>query len=76
MAVVSVGNAVCKPKGAETIEYPVKRAPPFDTGGVQEITALRTAATAVTPVGAEGVVLEDSDVPFIFVAVTVNVLST
>ena len=75
MAVVAVGNAVCKPKGVETIEYPDKRAPPFDTGGVQEITALAVAATAVTPDGAEGIVLEDSDVPFTFVAVTVNVVS-
>jgi hypothetical protein len=40
------------------------------------MTALAVAATAITPVGAEGIVLEDSDVPFTFVAVTVNVLST
>jgi hypothetical protein len=68
--------------GAEITVYPVIAAPPFETGAVQEMTeAVLRFEVASTAVGAPGTVegtaaaeaVEATEVPLIFVAVTVNV---
>jgi hypothetical protein len=70
-----------KPPVFEETVYEVIGEPPLFTGGVNEMVACPFPATAVTPVGAPGVVagvtgavaLDGVLVPFAFVAVTVNV---
>ena len=68
--------------GVETTEYSVIAAPPFETGAVQEMVEAAFAFdVASTALGASGTVegtaadeaADTSEVPLIFVAVTVNV---
>jgi len=79
---VALGSAVAvSPPGSEVAVYPVIGLPPSSDGAVQYTVASPFPATAVTFVGASGIVAgvmalersEDGPVPAGFVAVTVKV---